>query len=61
VEEELEIIENPDGTSTIKVVRSKKNCREVSRPFEQAKGEVGQTKPIENPGTKQGQGLSQGR
>jgi len=61
VEEELEIIEQPDGTSTIKVVRSKKNCREVTRPFEQAKGEVGLTKPVANPGIAQGQGLTQGR
>jgi len=61
VEEEIEIIENPDGTSTIKVVRSKRNCHDATRPFEEAKGKVAQTKPIENPGTKQGQGLTNAR
>lgn len=55
-EEEIEIIENTDGTSTIKVIRSKRPCHEVSKPFEQAKGEVTSTKPIHNPGSQLGQG-----
>jgi hypothetical protein len=60
VEEEIEIVENPDGTSTIKVVRSKRHCHEVTRPFEDAKGKVAETKPIANPG-QVGQGVQNRR
>jgi hypothetical protein len=59
MEEVIEIIENPDGTSSIKVVSSKRPCKEVSRPFEQAKGVVTSTKSIHNPGTQQGTQIKQ--
>ena len=55
-EEEIEITEHPDGKSSIKVIRSKRPCGEVSKPFEQAKGEVTSTKTIHNPGPQLGQG-----
>ena len=60
MEEEIEIVENPDGTSTIKVVRSRRNCREATKPFEDAKGKVAETKTIANTG-QVGQGISNRR
>jgi hypothetical protein len=60
MEEEIEIIEHADGTSSIKVVRSKKNCRDITHIFEQAKGEVSSRQPIANPG-QVGQGVQNRR
>lgn len=51
-EEELEIVILPNGSSTVKVVTSKRPCSEVSRPFEEAMGKVSDKKDIPNPGQK---------
>lgn len=56
-EEEIEFVERPDGTSSIKVIRSKRPCHEVTKPFEEAKGVVVASKPEHNPGTGTGTGV----
>lgn len=48
MEEELEIVIRPDGTKTVKVVSSKRDCKEVAKPFE--KGKILKTESIPNPG-----------
>lgn len=52
-EEEIEIVEKPDGTSSIKVIRSKKDCHAVTKPFEEAKGRIVSSKPIHNSGVQE--------
>ena len=59
--EEIEIIEKPDGTSTIKVISSKRSCHEVTKPFEDAKGKVAITQEVPNPGQKTQNKMKGGR
>ena len=49
--EEIEILIKPDGTTEIKVVRSKGDCHSLTKPLEQALGTAAGSKPIHNPGT----------
>ena len=54
--DELEITENPDGTTEMKVITSTTDCKEVMRPFKKAKGgEIISQKRVHNPGVKTGQ------
>lgn len=56
--DEIEIIENPDGTTEMKVITSQTDCKEVMKPFKKAKGgEVIKDQRIHNPGLKAGQHL----
>lgn len=50
-DEEIEIIEHKDGTQTIKVIRSKRNCHDVTKPFEEGKQRISD-QAIANPGLK---------
>ena len=51
-QEEIEFIFNADGTMTTKVLSSKRNCKEVTKPFEDG-AEVQEISKVENPGLKQ--------
>lgn len=54
MQEELEILIKPDGTTEIKVVRSKGDCHGLTKPLEQALGAVADTKQVHNPGIQGG-------
>lgn len=55
-EDIIEITIKPDGSETIKVVQSKGDCQDLTRPFEQAAGGKRiARKRIHNPGLKAGQ------
>lgn len=48
-DEEIEIIHKTDGTSEIKVIRSKRSCKDVTKPFEEGRT-VLSDQAIPNPG-----------
>lgn len=48
-DEEIEITLNTDGSESIKVVRSKRSCHDVTKPFEDGKVKISD-ETIPNPG-----------
>lgn len=57
--DEIEIIIRPDGSTEIRVVRSKGDCHQLTKPLEDALGKVADAKQIHNPGQQAGTQIKQ--
>lgn len=57
--DEIEITITPDAKTSIKVNRSKGDCKAVTKALEDALGKVKETKQVHNPGNSAGTQIKQ--